>query len=201
MHGRFMTRAALVLVAVSPVLSAEGGEAAAGGNALVTPQIGLFFWTLVTFLILLFGLRKFAWGPILAAMKGREEGIRSDLARAAKERDEAQRLVAEHRALIDQARRERAAAVEAGRQDAERLKSDILEEARKQREQLAKQAESQIDASLRQARAELKGVAADLALRAAAMLLAKNLDDATQRRLVEEYISDLERMGSAGRPN
>ena len=94
MHGRFMTRAALVLVAVSPVLSAEGGEAAAGGNALVTPQIGLFFWTLVTFLILLFGLRKFAWGPILAAMKGREEGIRSDLARAAKERDEAQRLVA-----------------------------------------------------------------------------------------------------------
>jgi F-type H+-transporting ATPase subunit b len=201
MHGRFMTRAALVLVAVSPVLSAEGGEAAAGGNALVTPQIGLFFWTLVTFLILLFGLRKFAWGPILAAMKGREEGIRSDLARAAKERDEAQRLVAEHRALIDQARRERAAAVEAGRQDAERLKSDILEEARKQREQLAKQAESQIDASLRQARAELKGVAADLALRAAAKLLAKNLDDATQRRLVEEYISDLERMGSAGRPN
>jgi len=155
----------------------------------------------VTFLILLFGLRKFAWGPILAAMKGREEGIRSDLARAAKERDEAQRLVAEHRALIDQARRERAAAVEAGRQDAERLKSDILEEARKQREQLAKQAESQIDASLRQARAELKGVAADLALRAAAKLLAKNLDDATQRRLVEEYISDLERMGSAGRPN
>jgi F-type H+-transporting ATPase subunit b len=201
MHGRFMTRAALVLVAVSPVLSAEGGEAAAGGNALVTPQIGLFFWTLVTFLILLFGLRKFAWGPILAAMKGREEGIRSDLARAAKERDEAQRLVAEHRALIDQARRERAAAVEAGRQDAERLKTDILEEARKQREQLAKQAESQIDASLRQARAELKGVAADLALRAAAKLLAKNLDDATQRRLVEEYISDLERMGSAGRPN
>jgi len=201
MHGRFMTRAALVLVAVSPVLSAEGGEAAAGGNALVTPQIGLFFWTLVTFLILLFGLRKFAWGPILAAMKGREEGIRSDLARAAKERDEAQRLVAEHRALIDQARRERAAAVEAGRQDAERLKSDILEEARKQREQLAKQAESQIDASLRQARAELKGVAEDLALRAAAKLLAKNLDDATQRRLVEEYISDLERMGSAGRPN
>ena len=201
MHGRFMTRAALVLVAVSPVLSAEGGEAAAGGNALVTPQIGLFFWTLVTFLILLFGLRKFAWGPILAAMKGREEGIRSDLARAAKERDEAQRLVAEHRALIDQARRERAAAVEAGRQDAERLKSDILEEARKQREQLAKQAESQIDASLRQARAELKGVAADLALRAAAKLLAKNLDDATQRRLVEEYISDLERMGSGGRPN
>jgi len=201
MHGRFMTRAALVLVAVSPVLSAEGGEAAAGGNALVTPQIGLFFWTLVTFLILLFGLRKFAWGPILAAMKGREIGVRSDLARAAKERDEAQRLVAEHRALIDQARRERAAAVEAGRQDAERLKSDILEEARKQREQLAKQAESQIDASLRQARAELKGVAADLALRAAAKLLAKNLDDATQRRLVEEYISDLERMGSAGRPN
>ena len=201
MLASVMRRAAAVSIAVGPVLASEGGEASGGGNALITPHIGLVFWTLLTFLILLFVLTKFAWGPVIAAMNGREEAIRSDLARAAKERGDAQRLLEEHRALIDQARRERAEVVEAGRHDAERLKAEILDDARKQREQLAKQAESQIQASVRQARSELKGVAADLALQAASKLLAKNLDDATQRRLVEETIADLERLGSGGRPN
>ena len=200
MSGRLSWRMTAAVLAAAPALASEGGEAA-GGNALITPHIGLFFWTLVTFLILLFGLKRFAWGPIIAAMHGREQGIRSDLERASKEREEAQSLVEEQRALLNQARRERAEAVEAGRQDAERLKAEILEEARKQREQLAKQAETQIEASMRQARAELKGAAADLALQAAGKLLAKNLDDQTQRRLVEDYIADLERMGSGGRAN
>jgi hypothetical protein len=58
------------------------------------------------------------------------------------------------------------------------------------------QAQGQIDAGLRQARSELKGAAADLAIRAAGKLLGSSLDDATQRRLVEDYIADLERLGS-----
>ncbi len=59
-----------------------------------------------------------------------------------------------------------------------------------------KQAESQIEAGLRQARADLKGEAADLAIRAAGRLMGKSLDDATQRRLVEDYLADLERMAA-----
>jgi len=191
-------------LAASPALAAaeaaEGAEAS-GGNALITPHIGLIFWTLVTFIVLLVLLRRFAWGPIITAMNAREEGIRGDLERARTEREESQRLLDEHRALLAQARKERADAVEAGRQDAERLKAGILDEARKQREQLVKQADTQIQAGLRQARLELKGAAVDLAIQAAAKLLGKNLDDATQRRLVEDYIADLERIGAGGRPN
>jgi F-type H+-transporting ATPase subunit b len=200
----FLRRAAALALAVSPALAAaEGGEAAGGGggNALITPQIGLIFWTLVTFLVLLWVLTRFAWGPIIAAMAAREEGIRGDLSRARTEREEAQRLLEEHRALLVQARKERAEAVEAGRQDAERLKTGILDDARKQREQLVKQADTQIQAGLRQAKAELKGAAVDLAIQAAAKLLGRNLDDATQRRLVEDYIADLERLGTGGHPN
>ena len=204
MARTFLTRAAALALAVSPALAAEGGEAAGaggGGNALITPHIGLIFWTLVTFLALLWGLSRFAWGPIIAAMTAREEGIRGDLSRARTEREEAQRLLEEQRALLVQARKERAEAVEAGRQDAERLKAGILDDARKQREQLVKQADTQIQAGLRQAKAELKGTAVDLAIQAAAKLLGKNLDDQTQRRLVEDYIADLERLGTGGRPN
>ncbi len=190
-------RALLLVMAITPALASEGAPAeSGGGSALITPEIGLIFWTLVTFLVLLFILTKFAWGPIIKAMNAREDGIKNDLDHAKKERDDAGKLLEEHRALLNQARRERAEAVEAGRKDAERLKAEILEEARKQREQLMKQAESQIEAGLRQARADLKGEAADLAIRAAGRLMGKSLDDATQRRLVEDYLADLERMAA-----
>jgi len=196
MSGKFVACSLVVLASAARVYASEG-EGGGGGSALITPHIGLIFWTLVTFLALLFLLSKFAWGPILGAMNAREEGIKGDLENARREREEALRLLEEHRGLITLARKERADAVEAGRRDAERLKGEILEEARKQREQLLKQAETQIDAGLRQARAELKGEAADLAIQAAGKLMGKNLDDATQRRLVEDYLADLERLGSS----
>lgn len=196
MAGRLLTRSALVFAWAVPLYASEGAEGGGGASALITPEPGLMFWTLVTFLILLVLLGKFAWGPILKAMNAREDGIRGELDNARKEREEAQRLLDEHRALLNQARKERADAVEAGRRDAERLKAEILEDARKQREQLVQSAQVQIDAGLRQARAELKGEAADLAILAAGKLIGGNLDNATQRRLVEDYLTDLERLGS-----
>ena len=196
MTARSLALSASVLAGFLPALASEGGEAAGkGASALITPDIGLMFWTLVTFAILLVLLGKFAWGPIVAAMNAREDGIRGDLEKARKDRDDAQRMLDEHKALIAQARKERAEAVEAGRKDAERLKADILEQARKERETLVGQAQAQIEAGLRQAKSELKGIVADLAIRAAGKLIGSNLDDATQRRLVEDHISDLERMG------
>ena len=198
MAGRLMALSALVLAWAAPLYANEGAEGGAkGASALITPEIGLMFWTLVTFLILLALLGKFAWGPIVKAMNAREDGIRNDLNNAKKEREDAERLLQDHRELLNLARKERAEAVEAGRRDAERLKAEILDEARKQRELLMKQAEEQIEAGLRQARASLKGEAADLAIRAAGKLMGRNLDDATQRRLVDDYLTGLERLGSS----
>jgi len=190
---RVVTAGAVALALASEAYASEGGG---GGNLLIQPQFGTIFWTLVTFLILMFLLAKFAWKPLLSAVDSREKGIRDSLDTARQQRDESQRILEEHKALLNQARRERAEAVEAGRRDAERVKGEILEEARRQREQLVAQTEAQLAASLRQARVELKGEVASLAIQAAGKLLAKNLDEPTQRRLVEDYIADLERMGS-----
>lgn len=188
---------ALGVAAFVPCSAAEGGSPA---EALITPHIGTIFWTLVTFLLMVVILRRFAWRPLLGALESREQSIQSDIDRARADRDEAQTALKQQQELLNEARRERAAALEQGRQDAESLKAEILEQAKRQREQLMAQTEAQVQAGLRQARAELRTTTADLAIQAAEKLLARNLDDAAQRRLVEEYLADLERSGGSGSP-
>lgn len=184
----------ILLPLATPALAAGGG----GGLDLVKPQFGLIFWTLVTFLLLLFVLGKFAWKPLIAALDAREQGIRDNLEHAESERRAAEQLIEEHRQLVAQAKRDHADAVAAGQRDAERLKEEILAEGRAQRETLLKQAEGQIAAEMRQARQELRGIAADLAIRAAGKLLDRNVDDDTQRRLVSDYLSEIEGMAGDG---
>jgi len=181
----------------APALASEGG----GGSSLIEPQIGTIFWTLVTFFALVLVLGRYAWKPLVGALEARERAIREDLEAAARRRDEAQALVAEQRELLTAARRERAEAMDAGRRDAERVKQELLDEARKQREQVLRETQAQVEAGMRKARAELRGTVVDLALRAAEKLLARNLDEATHRRLVEDHLDEIERGGRGARPS
>lgn len=201
-----MARAGLVAASAAVLgtgvaAAAEGG--AAGGSALITPQFGTMFWTLLTFALLLILLRLVAWKPLLGALEARERAIQGDLDEARREREDAQKVLAEHRALVEQARRERAEAVEAGRKDAERLKEEILAEGRRQRDQILEQAGAQIASQLRQAKAEIRSATADLAIEVAGKLLARELDDPSHRKLVEEHLSHLEGLppGSASMPS
>jgi ATP synthase F0 subunit b len=111
---------------------------------------------------------------------------------------QAEELLGQHRGLLDEARRERAEAVNVGQRDGEKLKAEILAEARKQREQLLAQTEAQVAAGMQQARAELRTITVDLAIQAAEKLLSKNLDEQTHRRLIEEYLADLEKSEGSG---
>ena len=177
-----------------PAAVAEGGNVA---EKLIKPQLGTMFWTVLTFVIMLVILRRFAWKTLLGALDAREKGIQDTIDRAARDREAAETALQQQRDLLAEAHRERSAALEQGRQDAERLKAEILDQANRQREQLMQQTEQQVQTGLRQAQAELRKVAADLAIMAAEKLVAKNLDDATQRQLVEEYLAGLEETGSA----
>ena len=147
----------------------------------------------MTFVALLLLLRRFAWTPLLGAIDAREQAIRDQFDQARKDREQAESLVSEQRELLTAARRERAEAVDQGKRDAEKVKAEILEEAKKQREQVLKDSQTQVDAGMRKAREELRGSAVDLAILAAEKLLSRNLDDASQRQLVEEHLADLER--------
>ena len=188
----------LVLAGVSlPAVASEGGGL---GEALIKPELGTIVWTLLTFIFMVMILGRFAWKPLLGALQDREKSIESSLDQARQDREQAEEILAQQRQMLVEAHRERSAALEKGRQDAEKLREEILEQARKQREQLLKQTEDQIQAGMRQARTELRVIAVDLAIQAAEKLLTKNLDDAAQRQLVEDYLADLERGEGTGQP-
>jgi F-type H+-transporting ATPase subunit b len=149
-----MWRRILVPLAVAFLATAGAAaesEAGGGSSALITPQIGTIFWTVVTFIVLAVFLRLVAWKPLLGAIEERERVIRESQEQTKRDREEAAALLGQHRQILALARQERLEAVEAGRKDAERLKAEILEEARRQREQTLKQTESQVETALRQA--------------------------------------------------
>jgi F-type H+-transporting ATPase subunit b len=189
--ARPRTTAALILglAWAAQAHASEGG----GGQELIQPQLGTVFWTLLTFAIMVALLGRYAWKPLLGALEAREGSIRDSLDHARREREEAAGLLEQQRSLLTEARRERAEALAQGRRDAEKLKAEIIDEAQRQREQLLRQADAQLATSVRRARAELRAFTSDLAIQAAGKLLSKNLDEPTQRRLVEEYLDDLER--------
>lgn len=188
---------AILLLGLAPG-AASASEA--GGSSLIEPKFGTIFWTVLTFGALLFLLGRFAWKPLLGALGERERSIQDSIEQARTDREEAESLLARQRELLEQSRRERAEALATGRREAETVKAELLEEARKQREKLLQQTEAQVQAGMRQARVELRGFAVDLALSAAQKLLSRDLDDATHRELIEEYLSDLERTGGAQSP-
>lgn len=184
--------AAMVALAVPAFASGEGGHEGGGGASLISPDFGMIFWTVVTFVILLVVLRAVAWKPLLGAVEARERNIQSNIDDARRQRDEAESLLQEHRKLMDDARRQTAEIVGRGQRDAERLVEDAKQKAREESEKLLTQTRGQIEQETRAALAEVRGTVADLAIAAAGKLLEKNVDDESDRTLVDQYVRDLE---------
>ena len=149
---------------------------------------GLLIWTIITFIVLLFVLRKVAWQPLLTALEQREDTIRSSLEEAQRARREAEQLLTENQRILAEATRESARIVEQGRVEAERLRASITEQAQTEARRLIDDARREITRERQLAVQELKATAADLALAAAGRLLSTTVTNAEHRRLVAEFI-------------
>ena len=123
-------RTALVaFVTCSAVALGEEGAAHSDGPSIFAGDLGNILWSLVTFLLVLVVLGKFAWKPILSGLQGREEFIRDSLAQAKKDREEAEARLKEYGQKLETARAEATELVEEGRRDAEAVKQTIEETA------------------------------------------------------------------------
>jgi F-type H+-transporting ATPase subunit b len=164
---------------------------ASGGGSLTDVQPGLIFWTLITFIIVAFVLRRVAWGPLLKAVNEREKQIQSSIDAAKRERAEAERLLAEQKTAIAAARQEAADQLRKTQSDMERLREELMGRSKKEAEELKADARRTIEAERNKAIAELKTEAVNLAILAAEKLLAEKLDDKKHRALAEQFVADL----------
>jgi F-type H+-transporting ATPase subunit b len=159
---------------------------------LVTPGIGLIFWQTVTFLIVLFLLSKFAWKPIMASLRQREESIDSALRQADQAKLEMQALKSENEKLLQEARMERdrilRQASEAGTPLIEEAKSRANEEGTR----MIQNAREAITNEKKAAITEVKNMAATLSIEIAERILKHELKDPNaQRALVNDYIKEV----------
>lgn len=152
---------------------------------------GLTFWTIVTFIVVMLVLRLTAWKPIISMLDERERTIREAIEGAKRERMEAEKLLAEQKTAIADARREAAELVRKNQAEVEVARQNALAQAKKDAEALLVNARRTIDEERAKAIAEIKNTAVDLALVAAGKLIEANLDESKQRALAEDFVKKI----------
>ena len=163
-----------------------------GSNPLIQVTPGLMIWTIVCFLIALFVLKRYAFGPIQKLIDDRQQRIRRALEEADNARDEARRLLEEHRKLIGEARGEAEEIRSVARQEADAQMRRVKEEAEADRQRRLEETSRQIDAETRRALEAIRTEVAELSLIAAEKVTRGALDDKDQRRLIDEAIGELD---------
>jgi F-type H+-transporting ATPase subunit b len=169
-------------------------------NALASPVLaagimdlnpGLTLWTAITFLVLIFVLWKFAFGPISKMLVERETTIRDSIDSARKEREEAEKLLAQQKDALLKAQREAAELAKRNQMEMEAFRTQLTAQAKKEADDLVTSARKTIQEEKKLAVSQLRAEVADLAVAAAARIVKSSLDEKTQRQLVDEYIKDL----------
>ena len=178
--------AALALLA-TPLLAQEEGAR----PDLLSPSAGLMVWTLAIFIVLLVILSRFAFKPLTAAVAARERALQEAIEGAKRDREAAAQLLAEQRAQIEAARSEAQRFIAEGRAAGEQMRNHMLEEARVQQEELLARARREIESDRLRAIADLRREAVDLAIAGAGRVIERNLDDQSNRKLVETFLASV----------
>lgn len=193
MRARWTTALAFLCAQAAWAQEAAHGEGGGESN-LFAGDIGNAIWTLVVFLLVLFVLGKYAWGPILAALQGRESFIRESLERAKHEREAAEALLRDYEQRLANSRAEATAIVEEGRRDAEAVRQRILAEAKEEGDKTIERAKREIQIATDTATKELYSLAARLATEMAGRVLGRELNPKDHERLIAEAIDGLENL-------
>jgi F-type H+-transporting ATPase subunit b len=159
---------------------------------LLTPSLGLLFWTLLAFLIVLFVLRKFAWTPILNSLNAREKGIADSLETAERVRREMAQLQNENEALLAKAREERGAMLKEARDTKDRIIAESKEQAKVEANKIIVEAQQAIEAQKMAAITEVKNQVGKLVIEVTEKVLRRELSNpAAQEAHIKEMVEDV----------
>ena len=161
-------------------------------NPLVQPDPGLFIWTIITFLALLWALRKYAWGPLLGALDARQETIRKSLDDAEQARLALERAQQASEKVMADARAEAQAILAQSRAAAEAFQEDSRQKARAEAEALVAAAQRQIQQETARAMQDIRRETVDLSLQIASKLIRKNLTPEDNDALIRESLGQID---------
>jgi F-type H+-transporting ATPase subunit b len=161
-------------------------------NPLVQPDPGLYIWTIVTFLVLLGLLARFAWRPLLDALEQRELAIKKSLDDARQAKEELQRVQAESQRILSAARAEAGEIVSRTRSDAARFAEEMKQKARTDAEALVKHAERQIEMQTARAIETIRHEAVDLSVAIASKILRRDISKEDNERLIQDTLKEMQ---------
>ncbi len=165
---------------------------AASGSWLITPNVGIMFWTLLVFGISLYVLNKAVFPRIRQALDDRQAVIEDSIDTAARIRTEAEEVLTEYRERLKEARQQAEGIIERARTSAEAAQQRALEEAKERRDELLEQTRRDVEAETRRAISEIRTEVANLTILATEKVTRKHLTADDQKRLVEEALSELD---------
>lgn len=186
MRRALFSIAALMWIVVRAAWAAEEGQ----GN-LFAGDIGNAIWTLAIFLLVIFVLGKFAWGPLLSGLQQREEFIRRSLKEAKDDREAAEARLKEYEDKLKVASSEAAEIVNKGRREGEAVQARIEEQAREEAEKMIGRARREIDLAKQAAIKDLYATTAGLATEIAARILQRELSAEDHEKLISDSIEEL----------
>jgi len=161
-------------------------------NPLIQVTPGLMIWTIVCFLVTLYVLKRWAFGPVQKLIDERRERIRKSIEEADHAREEARKLLEEHRKLISGAQTDAEEILSEARRVAEANERRMREELEADRQRRLEETRKQIDAETRRALEAIRAEVVDLSMLAASKITRKSLDDADHKRLIEEAVGELD---------
>jgi F-type H+-transporting ATPase subunit b len=191
MRAPILSAAALLLAAPRAIAQEVAHDAPKG---LLDVNSGLMFWTLLIFVALIFILSKYAFGPITAAVEARERALEEAILAAKRDREEASAMLEQQRQQIEAARNDAQRLIADGRAAGEKLRAEMLEETRVQQQDMLDRARREIGAEKDRAIQELRTEAVDLAIAGASRVIEKNLDDKSNRKLIESFLGSLDKV-------
>jgi F-type H+-transporting ATPase subunit b len=163
-----------------------------GANPLISVTPGLMIWTIVCFLIALFVLKRYAFGPIQTMIDARRDQIRRSIEEADNAREEARKLLEEHRALMNEARGEAEQIIAEARKTRESMEHRMSEETEAERQRRLEETRKEIAAETARALEQIRAEVAELTLEAASVVVGRVLDAKRDRELITEAIGSLD---------
>jgi F-type H+-transporting ATPase subunit b len=169
-------------------------------NPLIQVTPGLMIWTIVCFLVVLFVLKRYAFGPIQQMIDTRRERIEQAIAEADDARAEARNLLEEHRKLIGQAKAESEEILSEARRIADAQRERVREETEEDRQRRLEETRRQIEQATHQALGQIRDEVGKLSLIAAEKITRKTLTGPDQQRLIDEALAEIDFSRLEGAP-